>query len=50
MILISTAPVAANTIVMANIINFSVEKVATVVFISAILSLIYIPTIVSFLI
>lgn len=50
MILISTAPVAANTIVMANIVNFSVEKIATVVFISAILSLIYIPTIVSILV
>lgn len=50
MILISTAPVAANTIVMANIVNFSVEKVVTIVFISALLSLIYIPTIISFMV
>ncbi|MCF8463044.1 MAG: AEC family transporter [Rickettsiaceae bacterium] len=41
--LIATAPIAANTIVMANLLNFSQEKVATSLLISMLIALIYIP-------
>ena len=47
--LISTAPIAANTIVMANLLNFSQEKVATSLLISMLIALIYIPLVCSLL-
>ena len=45
--LLSTAPIAGNTIVIASIMRFSVEKAATAVLLSCICALIYIPLIAS---
>ncbi len=47
--LIATAPIAANTIVMANLLNFPQEKVATSLLISMLIALIYIPLVCSLL-
>jgi predicted permease len=45
--LLSTAPMAANTIVFASFAKANPEKVATTVLLSAIFSLIYMPTMIS---
>ncbi|NDB84003.1 MAG: AEC family transporter [Alphaproteobacteria bacterium] len=43
LLLLSSAPIAANTIVISSIMNFSPERVATSVLVSCIISLVYIP-------
>ena len=45
--LLSTAPLAANTIVIANLQKFYPEKVAATVFLSLLFVVIYMPTMVS---
>lgn len=45
--LLSIAPMAANTIVFASFMNMNPEKVATTVLLSALFSLIYMPTMIS---
>jgi predicted permease len=45
--LLSTAPMAANTIVFASLMKMNTEKVATTVLLSALFSLIYMPTVIS---
>jgi predicted permease len=45
--LISTAPMAASTIVFASLTKMNTEKVATTVLLSAIFSLIYMPTMIT---
>jgi len=47
--LISTAPIAANTMVMGNLLKFSQERIATSLLISLLIALIYIPLISSIL-
>jgi len=43
LILLSTAPIAANTMVFASLIKLNLEKVATTVLLSALFSLLYMP-------
>jgi hypothetical protein len=45
--LLSTAPMAASTIVFASLMKMNTEKVATTVLLSALFSLIYMPTVIS---
>jgi predicted permease len=45
--LLSTAPMAANTIVFASLMKTNIEKVATTVLLSALFSLLYMPTMIS---
>lgn len=47
LILLSTAPMAANTIVIASLTKFHPEKVATTVLLSSIFTLLYIPIVVT---
>lgn len=47
--LISTAPIAANTMVMAELLKFPQEKVATTLLLSLMIALVYIPLISSIL-
>jgi predicted permease len=47
LILLSTAPMGANTIVIASILKFHPEKVATSVLLSCIIALFFVPTVLS---